>query len=31
MTDRDIVRALANLEGAGMAIENEYHIPNHWQ
>jgi predicted nuclease of predicted toxin-antitoxin system len=31
MTDREIVRALANLEGAGMAIENEYHILNHWR
>lgn len=31
MKDRDIVRALANLEGAGMPIENEYHILNHWR
>jgi hypothetical protein len=29
MQDRDIVRALANLEGSGMAIENEFHILNH--
>jgi hypothetical protein len=31
MTDRDIVRAIANLEGAGVLIENEFHILNHWR
>ena len=31
MKDRDIVRALANLEASGLAIENEFHILNHWR
>jgi predicted nuclease of predicted toxin-antitoxin system len=31
MKDRDIVRAIANLEGAGVAIANEFHILNHWR
>jgi hypothetical protein len=31
MKDRDIVRALMNLEGAQIAIENEFHILNHWR
>ncbi len=31
MKDRDIVRALGNLEGAGVPIANEFHILNHWR
>src|SRR6516165_5000652 len=31
MRDRDIVRALANLEAAGVPITNEFHILNHWR
>jgi predicted nuclease of predicted toxin-antitoxin system len=31
MKDRDIVRALANLETASVPIENEFHILNHWR
>jgi hypothetical protein len=31
MKDRDVARALANLEGAGVPIENEFHILNHWR
>jgi predicted nuclease of predicted toxin-antitoxin system len=31
MKDRDIVRAIANLEGAGVPIENDLHILNHWR
>jgi predicted nuclease of predicted toxin-antitoxin system len=31
MKDRDVVRAIANLEGAGIAIENELHVLNHWR
>jgi hypothetical protein len=31
MKDCDIVRALAKLEAAGVPIENEFHILNHWQ
>ncbi len=31
MKDRDIVRALANLEGSGVTISNEFHILNHWR
>ncbi|OAI41117.1 hypothetical protein AYO40_03805 [Planctomycetaceae bacterium SCGC AG-212-D15] len=31
MKDRDIVRALANLEAAGVPVENEFHILNHWR
>jgi hypothetical protein len=30
MKDRDI-RAIANLEAAQMAIENEFHVLNHWR
>jgi hypothetical protein len=31
MKDRDIVRALANLEQAAVPIANELHILNHWR
>jgi hypothetical protein len=31
MKDRDIVRAIANLEQAGVAVANEFHILNHWR
>ena len=31
MKDRDIVKALANLEQAGVPIANELHILNHWR
>jgi Domain of unknown function (DUF5615) len=31
MKDRDIARALGNLEGAGVAIANEFHVLNHWR
>lgn len=31
MKDRDVVRALANLEAAGVSIENEFYILNHWR
>jgi hypothetical protein len=31
MKDRDIVRAIARLEAAGVAIENELHVLNHWR
>jgi len=31
MKDRDIVRALANLESARVPIGNEFHILNHWR
>lgn len=31
MKDRDMVRALANLEQAGVPIANEFHILNHWR
>jgi predicted nuclease of predicted toxin-antitoxin system len=31
MKDRDIVRALGNLEAARVPIENEFHILNHWR
>ena len=31
LKDRDIVRALTNLEAAGVPIENEFHILNHWR
>jgi hypothetical protein len=31
MKDRDIARAVANLEKAGVAIANEFHILNHWR
>jgi hypothetical protein len=31
MRDRDIVRAIGNLEGAGVSIANEFHVLNHWR
>jgi predicted nuclease of predicted toxin-antitoxin system len=31
MKDRDIVRAIANLEQACVPIANEFHILNHWR
>jgi predicted nuclease of predicted toxin-antitoxin system len=31
MKDRDVLRALANLEAASVPIENEFHILNHWR
>jgi len=31
MKDRDIVRAIANLEQAGVPVANEFHILNHWR
>ena len=31
MKDRDIVRAIANLERAGIPIANDYIILNHWR
>jgi predicted nuclease of predicted toxin-antitoxin system len=31
MKNRDIVRALANLEAARIPFENEFHILNHWR
>lgn len=31
MKDRDIVRAIANLERAGIPIANEYIVLNHWR
>jgi hypothetical protein len=31
MKDRDIARAIGNLEGAGVPIANEFHILNHWR
>jgi hypothetical protein len=31
MKDRDIARAIGNLEGAGVAIDNEMHVLNHWR
>jgi predicted nuclease of predicted toxin-antitoxin system len=31
MKDRDIVRAISNLEAANLAIENELHVLNHWR
>jgi hypothetical protein len=31
MKDRDIVRALGNLEQAGAPIVNELHVLNHWR
>jgi hypothetical protein len=31
MKDRDIVRAIRNLEGANVPIANELHILNHWR
>ena len=31
MKDRDIVRAIANLEAARVPIENDFNILNHWR
>jgi hypothetical protein len=31
MKDRDVVRALGNLQTAGVPIDNELHILNHWR
>jgi len=31
MRDRDIARAIANLEGAGVPVANEFHVLNHWR
>jgi predicted nuclease of predicted toxin-antitoxin system len=31
MKDKDIVRAIANLERAGVPVANEFHILNHWR
>jgi predicted nuclease of predicted toxin-antitoxin system len=31
MKDRDIIRALVNLEAAQVQLENELHILNHWR
>jgi hypothetical protein len=31
MRDRDVVRAIANLEGAGVHVANEFHVLNHWR
>ncbi|MCE9531811.1 MAG: DUF5615 family PIN-like protein [Planctomycetes bacterium] len=31
MKDADIVRAIRNLERAGIAIANEFHVLNHWR
>ena len=31
MKDRDIARAIANLERAGVPVANEFHILNHWR
>jgi hypothetical protein len=31
MKDRDIGRAIANLEAAGVPVANEFHILNHWR
>ncbi len=31
MKDREIVRAIANLERAGVAITNEIHVRNQWR
>jgi Domain of unknown function (DUF5615) len=31
MKDRDIVRAIANLERAGVPVTNEFPILNHWR
>jgi predicted nuclease of predicted toxin-antitoxin system len=31
MKDRDVVRAIANLESSGIAIQNELHVLNHWR
>jgi predicted nuclease of predicted toxin-antitoxin system len=31
MKDRDIVRAIGHLEGAGVPVANEFHVLNHWR
>jgi hypothetical protein len=31
MQDRDIVRAIANLEAAAVSIASDFHILNHWR
>jgi predicted nuclease of predicted toxin-antitoxin system len=31
MKDRDIVRAIAKLVGAGVTVANEFHVLNHWR
>ena len=31
MKDRDIVRAIGNLERAGVPVVNEFHVLNHWR
>jgi hypothetical protein len=31
MKERDIVRALANLQAASVPIENELYVLNHWR
>jgi hypothetical protein len=31
MKDRDIIRAIANPEGSGLPVANEYHVLNHWR
>ena len=31
MRDRDIVRAISNLEQSGAPIENEFQVLNHWR
>jgi hypothetical protein len=31
MKDRDILRALSNLESAQVATENEFCVLNHWR
>jgi predicted nuclease of predicted toxin-antitoxin system len=31
MKDRDIIRAIGNLERAGIPIINEFHVLNHWR
>ncbi|MSQ96227.1 MAG: hypothetical protein EXR98_16970 [Gemmataceae bacterium] len=31
MKDRDIVRAIGNLERAGVPVADEFHVLNHWR
>src|SRR5262249_33506457 len=31
LSPRDIVRAIHNLEGAGIPVVDEYHVLNHWK
>lgn len=31
MKDRDVLRAIANLEAAGVSIASGFHILNHWR